>query len=72
MPTAASSDRFEAESRHDHKYEELPDYLSFKHRYLLFALDSGIMLDLLTAIREHRKIELELMGGKNGKMRRAT
>jgi hypothetical protein len=54
------------------KYEDLPDYLTFKHRYLLFALDSGVMLDLLTSIHEHRKIELELIGGKNGKTRRAT
>lgn len=54
------------------KYENLPDYLSFKHRYLLFALDSGIMLDLLAAIHEHRIIELELVDGKSGKARRAT
>lgn len=54
------------------KYYTLPDYLSFKHRYLLFALDSSIMLDLLTAVNEHRKIEIELTGGKNGKTRRAT
>jgi hypothetical protein len=54
------------------KYDDVPDYFSLKHRYLLFALDSGIMLDLLSAIHERRKIELELIGGKNGKRHRAT
>jgi hypothetical protein len=43
------------------KYDDLPDYLSYKHRYMLFALDSGIMLELLSAIHMHHKIELELM-----------
>lgn len=54
------------------KFDGAQDFLSFKHRYLLFALDSGIMLDLLTAIRECRKVELELVGGKKGKTRRCV
>lgn len=49
------------------KYDDALDFLSFKHRYLLFALDSGIILDLLTAIQ---KIELELVGGRNGQTKR--
>lgn len=52
------------------KYDDAPNFLSFKHRYLLFALDSGIILDLLTAIHAHRKIELELVGGRNGQTKR--
>ncbi|MDR2770706.1 MAG: WYL domain-containing protein, partial [Clostridiales Family XIII bacterium] len=34
------------------KFEAPPDCFSFKHNYLLFAPDSGILLDFLTAIRE--------------------
>ena len=52
------------------KFNNTPDVFSFKHRYLLFALDSGIMLDLLTAINECRNIELELVGGNNGQTQR--
>ena len=46
------------------KYEEVPEYISFKHNYLLFAPDCGIMLDLLTAINEHRRVELEIYPNK--------
>ena len=54
------------------KYNEpQPDIFSFKHRYLLFALDNGIMLDLLAAIHAHRKVELEILGGKIGGVRQA-
>jgi len=42
------------------KFEALPQRVAFKHNYLLFAPDSGIMLELLTAMREHRRVELEL------------
>jgi len=48
---------------HD-KFDVLPDYFSFKHNYLLFAPDSGIMLDFLSAIRERRRVELDLYLGK--------
>jgi hypothetical protein len=41
------------------KFKVSESVFAFKHRYLLFALDSGIMLDLLTAIHEHRKVEIE-------------
>lgn len=54
------------------QYDSLPEYLSFKHRYILFALDSGIMLDLLAAINAHRKVELEISGGKSSETHRAT
>lgn len=43
----------------------------FKHHYLLFALDSGIMLELLLAMREQRKVQLEVMD-KTGRSRRIT
>ncbi|EGO62673.1 WYL domain-containing protein [Acetonema longum] len=55
------------------KYEEQkPDVFSFKHRYLLFALDNGSLLDLLTAVHLRQKVELELAGGKNGGARQAV
>lgn len=54
------------------KFENTPPIFIFKHRYLFFTLDSGIMLDLLTVIHDHRKIELELIGGKNGRTRRCV
>jgi len=38
---------------------------SFKHRYLLFALDNGILLDLPAAIRLYRKVELEFDAGRH-------
>jgi len=49
------------------KFDDKPEYFSFKHRYLLFALDSGIMLDLLLAIQSNNNVELELLSGKGSK-----
>jgi len=46
------------------KFSSLPQYISFKHNYLLFAPDSGIMLDLLIAINERRAVELEVYPSK--------
>ena len=46
------------------KFDESPEYISFKHNYLLFAPDCGIMLDLLTAINERRRVELEIYPNK--------
>lgn len=54
------------------KFEAEPAVFSFKHRYLLFALDSGILLDLLCAIREKRKAELALVGGRSGRASRCV
>lgn len=46
------------------KLDIFPDYFCFKHNYLLFVPDSGIMLDLLLAINEHKRVELELLDNK--------
>jgi hypothetical protein len=46
------------------KFDEVPEYISFKHNYLLFAPDCGIMLDLLTLINERRRVELEIYPNK--------
>lgn len=37
---------------------------SYKHRYLLFALDSGVLTDILLAIRARKAIEIELKSGR--------
>lgn len=40
------------------KLETIPDYFQFKHHYILHTLDSQLLLQLLTAIGEHRRIKL--------------
>ena len=40
------------------KLEEKPEYFRFKHHYMLHALDSQILLQLLTAIGEKRQVRL--------------
>ncbi|MDR1702872.1 MAG: WYL domain-containing protein [Sporomusaceae bacterium] len=52
------------------KYQSCPDFFAFKHHYLLFTLDSGIMLDLLTAINTRQKVALELFGREKNRLRR--
>ncbi|MCL2813341.1 MAG: WYL domain-containing protein [Oscillospiraceae bacterium] len=46
------------------KFDENPEYISFKHNYLLFAPDCGIMLDLLTAVNGRRQVEIETYPNK--------
>ncbi|MFT9077566.1 WYL domain-containing protein [Ethanoligenens sp.] len=46
------------------KFDAVPEYYAFKHNYLLFAPSSDVMLDLLTAIHNHRCTELELYPNK--------
>ena len=48
------------------KVQDRPDYYRFKHHYILQALDSELMLRLLTAIGEHRRVILTNAGGKSG------
>lgn len=48
------------------KLEDTPDYYRFKHHYILHALDSQVMLRLLTAIAEHRRVVLTNVSGKSG------
>lgn len=40
------------------KLETVPDYFQFKHHYILHTLDSQLLLQLLTAIGEHRRMKL--------------
>lgn len=48
-------------------YDVFEPFFSFKHRYLLFTLDSEIMETILMGIREKRKIEIETIGKNNKK-----
>lgn len=47
-------------------FQERSDYFHFKHHYILHALDSEILLQLLDAISQHRVVEL-LMRSNRGK-----
>ena len=40
------------------RLETVPDYFQFKHHYILHTLDSQLLLQLLTAIGQHRRIKL--------------
>jgi len=41
------------------KYETVPEYFAFKHRYLLEAFEEEILVDLLLAMRERDSVEVE-------------
>lgn len=43
------------------------DLFIFKHHYIANTLEDGILYDILNAIREHKKIEIVLIGSKSGK-----
>ena len=45
---------------------------TFKHRYLLFALDSDILLELLVAMHTQRQVELELVNDQEGNVKRVV
>ena len=50
------------------KLERSPDSFRFKHHYILHALDSDILCNLLLAMAEHRAVELSvcrLRGGRD-------
>lgn len=43
------------------------DLFMFKHHYIAHTLEDGILFDILAAMREHKKIEIVLVGTKSGK-----
>ena len=51
------------------KYEEHPDLFSYKHHYLLHALDSQILYEILLAMRECRCIELTVFAVRRNELR---
>lgn len=42
------------------KYDKSPEFFTFKHHYILHALESEIVEDIFEAIREHKKVELSI------------
>ncbi|MDE6471252.1 MAG: WYL domain-containing protein [Eubacterium sp.] len=46
------------------KYDDTYDCFSFKHHYILHALESEILYSLFIAIREHKAVELEVYSTK--------
>jgi DNA-binding transcriptional ArsR family regulator len=49
------------------KYQGVPDYFSFKHHYILHALESEILYSLLYAIRNKVQIEVETYRRRRGR-----
>ena len=49
------------------KLEKPSDIFRFKHHYVLHALDSNILCDLLLAISERRAVELSICSLRNGR-----
>lgn len=49
------------------KLESVPHVFRFKHHYILHALDSDILCQLLLAIGAHRAVELTLKSLRNGR-----
>lgn len=49
------------------KLETAPHIFRFKHHYILHALDSDVLCQLLSAIGEHRAVELTLKSLRNGR-----
>lgn len=54
------------------KLDEEPDVFRFKHHYILHALDSDILFQLLLAIDERRNVELTTRNLRNGYEYRRT
>ena len=54
------------------KYEKAPDYFSFKHHYILHALESEILEDLFCAMREHKQTELSIYVPRQDNIRTHT
>ena len=54
------------------KCEEKPEYFGFKHHYILHALDSQVLCDLLMLIREKRAVELSVRSLQSEAIRQRT
>ena len=57
-------DKYEGDSEREH--------FSFKHHYLLHAMDSEILYELLTAMHDHRCVELTSFAVRQGEFRHHT
>lgn len=54
------------------KYERSPDFFTFKHHYILHALESEILEALFEAIRAHKKAKLSIYIPKRDNIREHT
>lgn len=54
------------------KMNDVPEYFSFKHHYILHALDSQVLCRLLAIMVEKRCAELEILKQRRGKIRKYT
>ena len=52
------------------KLEDPPDSFRFKHHYILHALDSQVLYDLLCAIGQRRRVTLTVRSPRNGRTNR--
>ena len=51
---------------------KVPDYFRFKHHYILHAMDSEILHELLLAIRAHRRVEITALSRRKDEYRVST
>ncbi len=54
------------------KFSEKSEFFSFKHHYILYALESEILYSLICAMNEHRSVTVEIFSPYNNKIRRQT
>ena len=54
------------------KFGTEEDTFSYKHHYLLHALDSEVLYELLAAIREHRRVDLSVFTAWNSNLKEHT
>ncbi len=54
------------------KFEDKPEYFGFKHHYILHALDSQVLCELLMLIREKRAAELSVRSMQSEDIRQRT
>lgn len=47
------------------KLPNIPEYFGFKHHYILHALDSEVLCDILLAMNEKRRLELTIRSPRN-------
>ena len=50
------------------KLDTLPDHFQYKHHYMLHALDSQILLQLLTAIGQRMSVDITNVSQRSGKL----
>lgn len=54
------------------KYENIPDFFSFKHHYILHALESDVLCDLLVSVYEHRAVTLNVHAVRTNRIAKHT